>query len=223
MAPRSKTPWEAEFWVPEPIWCGETAFLLAGGPSLADIDLTLLRGRPTLTINSSALAALQAGIDDGVLFFMDNGWWHNHRAICSAWRGPIMTLSRAAKREAPQLVRRLDMASPAPHFPPIGAPVIRWGRSSGHIAISLTVALGAARIVLLGYDMRVVDGQSHHHADYDRPAHPGVYAEFLKHFEGWRDAAAMNGVEIVNATPGSTLTEFPTADLADMLQCPALL
>ena len=213
-----RSPWEAVFWTPEPLWAGQTAFLLGGGPSLAKVDLRRLSGHSVMAINSSAKPAMAAGLDeDGVLFFMDNGWWRDHRSLCEAWRGPVVTLSRAAKREAPELVRRLDTTTPQPAFPPAGAPAVRWGRSSGHLAISLAIAMGAARIVLLGYDMRLVDGRSHHHDDYSRRTHPDVFADFLAHFEGWDGEAKAAGVEILNATPDSALTEFPMVAPADIL------
>lgn len=206
---------ENEFWTPEPIWKGETVFLLGGGPSLTGVDLCALRGRQTMTINSSLHLARDAGLDNGVLFFMDNGWWHAHRDAVLAWPGSVMTLSRAAKRDAPNAVRRIQMSYPSDGFP--APPAIRWGRSSGHVAIALAVAMGAQRIVLLGYDMQVVAGRSHHHADYNRVGHPDVYEEFRRHFEGWNAAAKAIGVEIVNATPGSALIEFPAVDLSDIV------
>lgn len=219
MPKRNPTPWENQFWIPQSLFDpAKPVFILAGGPSLANVPLDQLRGQQTISINSSAYIAQEYGLDDGVLWFTDNVWWHNHKMLIMGWKGPVMTVSRAAKREAPALIRRLEVASPAPEFPMQGAPVIRWGRSSGHTAISLAVAMGAKEIVLLGYDMRLVAGASHHHNDYDRPAHFGVYEEFIEHFAGWHDQAKDCGVDIWNATLGSALKEFPSINLETVMK-----
>ena len=202
-----------EFWTPNGF--GGDVFVIASGPSLADVDLERLRGRNTIVVNSSYAAAPWAD----VLFFMDNGWFYQHREIVEAWPSLVVTCSRAAKREMPNKVNRVQHET-RPDFPPAGSPCIRGGRSSGHMAVSLAIAMGAARVVLVGFDMRIVDGRSHHHDDYaDRNLdHQAVVLnEFVEGFEGWNAAALARGCTILNATPGSAVTEFPFVDLDDLI------
>jgi hypothetical protein len=214
---------DGQFWTPEPWFCGETVFVLGGGPSIDDVDLARLRDRKVIVINSTAIAARDAGLDDAVLFWMDNSWWRKHQELCLSWRGSLVTKARIAKGDAPDLIRLVDTVTQpgAPKntiFPPPGSPKIAWGRTSGHTAISLAIAMGAARVVLLGFDMRLADdGRSHHHDDYQRVTHAAVFADFLRHFEGWNRAALDTGVTVLNATPGSALDEFERVDLADEL------
>lgn len=196
------------FWTPEPIWEGETAYLLAGGPSLRDVDLSLLRGRKVLTINSSHARAIEAGLDDGILFFTDIEWFTGRRDIVAAWRGPVITSSRPAKAAMPQKIKRVQ-GELRDSFPPIGAPVIRKGHSSGQTAIGLAASLGAIRIVLLAYDMREVDGRTHHHDEYRCPDLSYYSKRFIPGFAGWKQSADEAGIEILNATPDSALVEFP--------------
>jgi hypothetical protein len=83
---------------------------------------------------------------------------------------------------------------PDQDFPPLGHHSIRQGRSSGHTAISLAIALGASRVVMLGFDMRFVDGREHHHSEYKGPRDMQLYErEFVPGFEGW-NAAALCGL-----------------------------
>jgi len=97
--------------------------------------------------------------------------------------------------------------------------VIQQGRSSGHTAVSLAVAFRAATVVLLGFDMRVVDGREHHHDEYTGERDLGQYAtDFVPAFNGWREAALAREVTIVNATPGSALHEFPMVSLDEMME-----
>lgn len=211
---------EFQFWTPEPIFKGETVFCLASGPSLTPEVCEKIRGRPAIVVNVSFRLAPWAPI----WFFTDSSIYERYRDDVAAWPGEIVTMSRTAKRELPDKVKRVkgegDPAFPFARFPALGSPTIRQGRSSGHTAISLAIALGASRVALLGYDMRLVDGREHHHTEYNGPHGRDLeqYArDFVPAFAGWNAAAVASGVEILNCTPGSALTEFPFADLDEVL------
>lgn len=201
---------ENEFWTPEPLLKRETVFVLASGPSLKGFDFERLRGLNTIAVNSTAKLIPWADM----LFFTDNSWFQKNRAFVESWRGVVVTLSRAAKRTHPDLVRRIE-AEPRPDFPPVGTSRIKAGRSSGHSAVSLAASMGAARIVLLGFDMRFVDERSHCHDDYENKDALLYERDFVPAFDGWYDAALRAGTEIVNATPNSALKEFPMVDIDD--------
>lgn len=212
-------PWENEYWTPEPLFAGQTVFCLASGPSLTQAIVDKIKGRPTIVVNSSCMLAPWAD----VLFFTDSGWYEPRRDLVKNWRGRVVTMSRAAKRELPNKVLRVqgqgDPAFP-PKFPRHGAPVIQQGRTSGHTAISLAIACGAWGVVMVAYDMRVVDGREHHHNEYTGPRDLEQYArELVPAFAGWKQAARDIGVTIVNATPGSAVTEFPFVELDEVLFC----
>jgi hypothetical protein len=205
-----RNPREADFWTPEPLLRGETVFVLASGPSLQGFDFDRLRGLNTIAVNSTAKLIPWADM----LFFTDNSWFQKNRAFVESWAGMIVTLSRAAKRTHPDLVRRIE-AEPRPDFPPAGTCRIKAGRSSGHSAVSLAVSMCAARVVLLGFDMRFVGERSHCHDDYENKDTLLYERDFAPAFDGWRAAALRAGTEIVNATPGSALKEFPMVDIAE--------
>lgn len=198
-------------WPVEKLWQGETVFLLGGGPSLRDFDCSRLRGRRVMAINQSCDLAPWAD----ALFFTDHSWFLDNRDAVMAWPGLVFTVSRAAKREAPERLLRPPFVT-APDFavPPGSA---RLGRSSGHSGIGLLQALGVARIVLLGFDMRLADGRSHHHDRYRHDDEALYREDMLPAFAGWREAAERVGLEILNATPGSALLEFEPADIDEVL------
>lgn len=200
-----------ELWDPEPILAGKKVFLLAGGPSLTPDVAARLRNRCRIAINSSCLIAPDAD----VLFFTDNGWYDNHAAIVRDWPGIVVTLSIGAKRALPDKLRRFSVRW-MEGFPRPGDVDIKMGRSSGHTAISVAYAMGCRDVVLVGYDMRVVDGREHHHTDYldGHPRDLNQYErDFLPAFKGWNAAAEAVGLRVRNATPGSALHEFPMVDL----------
>ena len=200
-----------EFWRPEKWLLGETIFLLAGGPSLRGFDCERLRGRHVMAINSSCLICPWAEF----LVFTDNNWWQDHRKIVLSWPGRVFTYSRLAKSEAPDKLLRPEIGYAADFL--IDRATVLFGRSTGHSAISLSAAMGARRIVLLGYDMRIVDGRSHHHDEYRTQDAKLFSADFLPAFKGWNKMAQRAHIEIVNATPGSALTEFPIVSIDDVL------
>lgn len=226
---------DEDFWTPEPLFRGQRVFVLASGPSLTPAVCEAVRGKRSIVVNSSCRAAPWAD----VLYFTDSGWFEHidsgrnlavfedgtpRRKVVEEWPGLVVSMSRRAKLALPNKVKRVK-GEMRPDFPRIGSPVVRQGRSSGQTAIAVAIAMGAAEVVLLGFDMRLVGGREHHHDDYrGKPRDLGVYAgAFVPAFggnpnmPGWNRAALDAGVTILNATPGSALTEFPMVDLAIVL------
>jgi hypothetical protein len=217
---QSETPWEFNIWTPEPWWKGEQAFVLASGPSLTQEICDQIKGRKSIVINASFRLAPWAP----VWFFTDSHIYEKYRDDIAAWPGEIVTMSRTAKRELNERVRRVKgegdpTIQMTGDFPPLGAPVIRQGRSSGHTAVSLAIALGARQVILLGFDMCFVKGREHHHNEYTGPRDLELYQrDFVPGFLGWNAAALRAGVEILNCTAGSAVTEFPFANLDEVIR-----
>ena len=95
--------------------------------------------------------------------------------------------------------------------------VIHYGSNSGFQAVNLALQFGARRVVLVGFDMRLVDGARHFFGDHPEPLrNGGAYTNFIRAF---RSAAATlpDNVEIINATPGSALKCFPMMELREAL------
>lgn len=243
-------PWENILWTPELLFKSETVVCIASGPSLTPAICDRIRKAQqagkcrAIVVNSSCALAPWAD----VLFFTDSGWYDARKDVVRNWPGLVVTMSRQAARElnapgeplkdgrsrvlrikgcgdpdAPPRVRVAPGVLPkVPGFPDLGSPEIQQGRSSGHTAVSLAIAMGAARVLLVGYDMRVVNGREHHHSEYKGPRDLAIYQnEFQKAFNGWNEAALASGVEIFNCTPGSAVREFPFADLDEALSCAA--
>lgn len=99
---------------------------------------------------------------------------------------------------------------------------LRHGSNSGYAAINLAVHLGAKRILLLGYDMRLENGRSNWHDELRPFASPSLYEQsMLPHFATLVEPLGKLGVEVVNCTPGSALDAFPKATLEDALCSPS--
>jgi hypothetical protein len=206
---------ELEYWSPEPLFKGETIFCLASGPSLTAEVCARVRHRRTIAVNSSAVLAPWAS----VLFFTDSGWYEPRRDLVANWVGLVISMSRTAKRELPDKVKRVQGQGDPDALPGFsrGPGVIQQGRSSGHTAVSLAIALGASRVVLLGYDMRFVEGREHFHGEYKGPRDIAIYErDFVPGFAGWNQAAIAMDVDVINATEGSALKEFRFMSLDEL-------
>ena len=110
--------------------------------------------------------------------------------------------------------------SSAPHFSEDPAALVT-GHSSGFQALNLGVLAGAARHVLLGYDMKVAaDGRTNYHKEHARSTPRGHYEIYRAPFRRLPAILARLGVEVLNATPGSALEVFPRGALESVLPDP---
>ncbi|BBK30304.1 hypothetical protein EDC65_2250 [Stella humosa] len=197
-------------------WPGASVYILGGGPSLDLVPLGGLVLARVIAVNDSAWAAPWAP----VLHYGDDRWarWHGAAlARHAAWMQSTVARDPAV---APPHAWRLRYAGREGLS---RDPEALNGRCSGHQAINLAVLLGAARIVLLGFDHRVVAGpdggcRTHHRWTRPRPIEtpPEAWDPWIVEARSIR-ADLPPGVEILNATPGSALDAFPIVDLESVL------
>lgn len=91
--------------------------------------------------------------------------------------------------------------------------LIHYGQNSGFQAVNLAILKGATKIVLIGFDMREVNGRRHFFGPHPSPLrNSGDYKTFIRAFE-----RAESPVPIINATPGSALKCFPCMTLEEAL------
>lgn len=100
--------------------------------------------------------------------------------------------------------------------PGLGRDHIRHGSNSGYQAINLAYLLGAGRIILLGYDMGAT-GNTHFFGAHPKPMTSGNYTTFVERFTPLAEDLKREGVEVLNCTPQTALTQFTRASLDDVL------
>lgn len=192
------------------LWNGETCVLLGAGPSLTTADVNACRGRArVIAINNSYRLAPWAG----ALYAADRKWW--------GWEKGAPTFTGLKYSVAPMLPTLYPDVQVLKNTGPLGLELdptgLRTGMNSGYQAINLAVHLGAARIVLLGYDLSdAPDGRKHWHADHPGP-NASPYPQMLAAFPSLVEPLAAIGVTVVNCTPGSALECFPVDTLHDEL------
>lgn len=93
---------------------------------------------------------------------------------------------------------------------------VRWNYNSGATAISIAANAGAKRIILVGFDMNRMPTHSHWHNMYGGPKNPG-FKQHLKGFKQIAIDAEERGIEIINASPNSSIAQFPKANVFDII------
>jgi hypothetical protein len=193
------------------VWPGETAWIVAGGPSVADLDTERLRGRKVIAINSSYQRVPFAPF----VFFGDQRWWMQHRRNLAHWPGQIVTVAGVA-HERVLRVRRYDLA--------VGLSLeddgVVMGRTSLHAAINLAVLFGASRLAILGADMQPdPTGRTHHHSPHPWPQRPGCWDDQMAGLARIVEPLAKRGVEVLNVSPVSRIPWWPKVTLYEALAC----
>lgn len=142
-----------------------------------------------------------------VVYAMDRAWWNEYSAQIGP--GPeLWTTSTEAAR-----VYGLNRVNGEAGGGISSLPnTIRLGGNSGFQALGLALLFGAARVILLGYDMQLTGGRSHWHGNHARLGNPqrAKIANWVKSFDQVASAAK---VPIVNATRETALQCFPRNDL----------
>ena len=208
------------------MWSKRTVHLLGGGPSLRLINWNEVdvKGKCFIGINNSygdpvydeqGRLVRYVGRDwVQVLWFGDTCWYDWHRLWLRTFNGlRCHCVDRLADKpgflylQRGRVMEGLETTDGR----------VAWNRNSGASAINLAYHLGAARVVLYGFDMRDVDGCSHWHNDH-QSKRSSPHARFLRCFPAIKRDAIRLGMEIVNATPGSAIQEFPFVEPMEALQ-----
>jgi hypothetical protein len=185
----------------------------APGPSLTEDVAEACKGFPTIVVNNAWQRLPWAD----VLFACDTAWWHFHRGV-PAFNGEKWSSHGTSNdKQDAGLAYGLKCVAGIQGAEFSTKPgLINYGSNSGFQAINLAIQFGAARIVLVGFNMQRVGGKSHFHGDHPKGLRNADPRRFLTYF----NQAAKKlppGVAITNATPDSALKCFPKMDLADAL------
>lgn len=203
-----------KFWSVPREWEGETAFIIAGGPSVQQQDLETLRGHRVIVINSSVYAVPWADI----LYFGDWRWFNENenRAAVANFRGRVVTVSRLPKdqkvlicrcKSPPGLARERD--SLMQKFTSLTA--------ATNLAAHLVGPGGT--IVWLGADGKVAnDGRTHHHKPHRWPTRPTCYTKHHADLATVVPSLRELNITAFNASPGTAWTDLlPVISLQNLL------
>jgi hypothetical protein len=198
-------------------WAGQTVIIGAPGPSLP-VLAEQCRDFPRIIAVNDAVQLLP---NAAICYSCDAQWWEARPGIPGFSGERWTSFSLSPKNiKSPELVAKIALkvirGEDKPGFS-LDSACIRYSSNSGFQAVNLAILFGADPIILIGFDMRHIDGKSHFFGNHKAPLREstqfGVWcAKFAK-------AAEMLGPtpRIINATPGSALTCFPYVPLAEAL------
>ena len=195
-------------------------------PSAYSEYLAPLHNKHVIGVNN----AYQIGNWIDVLFFGDAGWYLTHRHALAHWQGIKVTCChRFCKRSAREMEGIKYVARDKEHRHGISTvpSAVSWNGNSGAAAINLAIHFGVKRIVLLGFDMNFDSNKmSHWHGSHKDPKErksPKIkkrippFNRHLRCFPILADEARKLGVNIVNASLESAITQFKKVTVKDAL------
>ena len=171
----------------------------AGVPAVAvnDNGIDVIR-------NGSVVPAMAPWAD--LLYASDCQWWRINSQQALKFKGLKVSCSEVEFRAVHHLrntgVEGFD--SNPEH--------VRNGGNSGYAALHIAIHAKASRILLLGFDM----GGTHWFGKHEfglRNTDPFTFGRWIPRFKALVNA----GSQVINCTPGSALTCFPTMPLEDAL------
>jgi len=200
---------KATYWEVPWIWHGRTVAVLASGPSMSQAVADSVRHLPRIAVNTT----YQLAPDADVLYACDSKWWRaNPEALACPGLKVALEPMPGELPNVPPDVRVLRNSGGEGYDPRPG--YLRTLSNSGGQAIQVAAKSGAARILLLGFDMH--GGHWHEPHKLGNPRDK-TYDRWISRMAGLALAMKNLGVEVLNCTPGSRLRCFPMRVLEDAI------
>lgn len=189
-------------------WAGETVAVIGSGPSACAEDVDACRGRVrVITVNESWRLAPWADVH----YSSDHDWWAlrlpEMRETCTGelWTGHPERIADDV-RNCPYDKRKRGLSRTTG--------VIAWGGNSGYCAVGLAHQFGAARVLLIGFDMQ----GEHWHPEHPEPVRkPSNFPMWIERFWELSADARAAGLEILNCSRSSALLCFTRRTIKEAL------
>jgi len=210
-------------------WKDRRCFIIAGGPSLIDFDFSTIKDELVIGVNKSFIkfpATINYGMDMGFYDKITNSNSTDVRLVqlhqqWLAYRGVKVFLMRPNFKLDPSVYVVNNIKEKTLSFDFDKG--IYGANNSGWGALALAIVLGATKIGLLGYDMKVdnVAKRTHWHKGYINQRFDSMQSKldkFKKPFEELAPVIVDAGIKVVNLNKNSGLDCFPKDSLKNFLQ-----
>jgi len=230
-------------WTIPKIWDGGDVWIIGGGPSVTeqfDIPVEVVKSVTDRTSPPSVYSPYMKGIHDkhvigvnvafmigdwiDMVFYGDTGFYLRYVNELSKFPGVKVTCEPHQNKQ--KWIKYVDKDKEHPRGLSQHPNKVSWNGNSGSAAINLAVHLGAKRIILLGFDMKLSkEDYQHWHDIYlrgkiveERRRMGLPFDKFLRRFKYIAEDAKKIGVEIINACPDSAIIEFRKTTVKELLQ-----
>lgn len=201
-------------WEPQPIWAGQDAFIIGGGPSLKGFDWTLLIPENTIGCNNAfrlgpEVCKVCLFVDAKFIFSEVNRPRVGYYDELAKFPNPVVTNDNGLFNRPEPWLKWIPRKHRSMYKDALG-----YNFSCGASAINLALLLGATRVYLLGVDMHLGSrGEPNWHDHIIDKPDKEVYDRMLSSFH-WVKTGLANfpGCEVFNVNKNSSLQLFPTID-----------
>jgi hypothetical protein len=197
---------------------GRQIFVIAGGPTVAQQNLDLLKGKKIVCINN----AYKLIENPTALYWADENWAAQHFDNLSKHNckhrfhskfhlsKQIITKDIKGAGNCTLLKRSADYG--------IDSDVNNvCGNNGGAQVLNLLFNMKVREIVLLGYDMKLISSKSHWHSGHGLPISPSVYFNFISSVESMAPFLERAKINVINTSPNSDLKCFTKQKLEDVV------
>lgn len=232
-------------WTAPPIWDGGECWVIGGGPSIPkqfgvpeEVIKAVLSKELPLGAYSPYMQAIhdkhvigvnmafQIGDWIDMIFFGDKKWYFQNRQALAVFPGLKVTCHPyfANDKFRKEYIKHVGRDRNHPRGISPDPRRASWNANSGAAAISVAANMGVKRIILLGFDMKLGEGfRQHWHSEYSISGRGDVDAKklpFRRHLLGFVEIAKdakKRGIEIINASPDSKITELRKISVKEIL------
>jgi hypothetical protein len=221
------------------MWEGGDVYIIGGGPSVPSqfdipqsiINRVIAGESPSLyspymePIHDKHVIGVNTAFLIGdwidLCFFGDKGFFKKYKEQLAKFSGLKVTCQGAYRSEGIRWVKVLQKNPKKLEGISSHPTTVCWNSNSGAAAISVAANAGAARIILLGFDMKLSDdGCQWWHTIYTGGAKARKKQPFERHLRGF-DAIARDAkrrkIEIINASPKSAIKQFRRVNVKDIV------
>ena len=190
-----------------------TVVCIASGPSLTEQDVLYCKGRAeTIAVNNNYIFGLD-WLDHW--YAADKAFWTVYKDDIPKFKGQkwIPIEKEFAKKMGLQWI-------PAERKPGLGKNgILHLGGHSGYQAINLAYHLGAKKIILLGYDMKVQGKKNHWFGKHPESLRNQFnYEKWRKNYKFLAMDLEKEGVDVVNCSRSTAITYFRQGKLTEELK-----
>jgi hypothetical protein len=199
---------------------GRTVYVIAGGSTVKTQNLNLLNGKLVVCLNNS----YSIYPDALALYWADETWVNNHiegvknHPAKFRFHSKFHVSDKYLNSEKhlgignSTILRRTGDKGIDPDLNNV-----RGNNSGAHI-LNLLYNCKVRRIILLGYDMKIIDGKSHWHGGHSLSIKPEVYCNlFIPSIQSMADFFKRANIEVINTSPNTDLKCFPRMKLEDVV------
>ena len=198
-----------------PDWSNDVCAVIAGGASVARVDVASLRGRcKVAVVNNSHMLAPWAD----ALYAADEFWWENAIGLENFSGLKFAPAKVDAKRyglKSVDLIAETD--TDMDKFSMERKGLIARGGNSAFQLVNLVTQFGAKKQIWIGFDF-VGDHWHSRHKPPLRNPRPQTLQKWAERFDKQKPLLDALGVSVINASDVSALQAYPKATLCHALK-----